>query len=267
MHRGKYGDDIIRWLGAPDTSSNLNKALKTRHPGSGQRLLQGEPYQQWKSQPRSFLWLHGIPGCGKTVLTSSVIEDLQGSQSPRPSQTLLYFYFDFTDNQKQSFENTLRSLIFQTYHQNDNAKRHLDSLYSSAYRGGQEQPSFESLQKTFTGMIGNLEEVWIVLDALDECTPRGELLAWLRSINQDFSVQVKMHLLVTSRPEQDIESAIKRYASGEQIIPIRDDLLEADIRNYVQARVREHESLSRWRGHREIQDNIEASLLEKANGM
>jgi hypothetical protein len=48
---------------------------------------------------------------------------------------------------------------------------------------------------------------------------------------------------------------------------MRDDLLETDIRNYVQARVREHEGLSRWRGYKEIQDTIEASLLEKANGM
>ncbi|KAI1856341.1 uncharacterized protein JN550_013827 [Neoarthrinium moseri] len=54
---------------------------------------------------------------------------------------------------------------------------------------------------------------------------------------------------------------------GDQIIAIRNDLLEADIRNYVQDRVREHEGLSRWRGHKEIQDKIEASLLEKANGM
>jgi hypothetical protein len=40
-----------------------------------------------------------------------------------------------------------------------------------------------------------------------------------------------------------------------------------DIRNYVQARVREHEGLSRWREHKKIQNNIEASLLEKANGI
>lgn len=205
MHIGKHGDDIMRWLGAPDISDNLNKAVKTRHPGSGQRLIQGESYQKWKSQPRSFLWLYGIPGCGKTILASTVIEDLQKIQNQSPSQTLLYFYFDFTDSRKQSFENTLRSLIWQMYHQNNNAKKHLDSLYSSVYRGGKEQPSFDSLQRTLTDMISSPEEVWIVLDALDECTSRGELLAWLRNVTQDSLIQVKMHVLVTSRPEQDIK--------------------------------------------------------------
>jgi hypothetical protein len=42
-----------------------------------------------------------------------------------------------------------------------------------------------------------------------------------------------MHLLVMSRLEQDIWSAIKRYASSEKRIPIRDDLLKMDIRNYL----------------------------------
>ncbi|KAF7520534.1 hypothetical protein G7054_g12729 [Neopestalotiopsis clavispora] len=260
----KHSDDIMQWLAPPDVTSNFNKAIKARHPGSGSRLLESKAYTMWKIGNNSFLWLHGIPGCGKTILTSTVIEDLQKSQSH--AQTLLYFYFDFTDSRKQSFENTLRSLIGQIYHQNENTPKYLKSLYSLC-RNGKVQPSFESLQRAFMKTIGGVEEVRIVLDALDECTPRGELLAWLRSINQDLSQHVNMYVLVTSRPEQDIESAIKRYANNEQIIAIRDDLLEADIRNYVQARVREHEGLSRWRGHKEIQSQIEASLLEKANGM
>jgi hypothetical protein len=44
-------------------------------------------------------------------------------------------------------------------------------------------------------------------------------------------MQVNIYLLVTSRPEQDIKGAILRYASDEKMIAIRDDLLEADIRN------------------------------------
>jgi Cdc6-like AAA superfamily ATPase len=263
----QHSSDIMQWLAPPDVSYNFNKAIKARHPGSGQRLLESKAYTTWKTGNSSFLWLYGIPGCGKTVLTSSVIEDLQRSQGQSLPHTLLYFYFDFTDSRKQSFENTLRSLVWQVYHQNEAARKHLDSLYSSACQNGKAQPNFDSLQKAFAEMIHNLKEVWIVLDALDECAPRGELLAWLRSVNQDLSLQVNMHVLVTSRPEQDIGSAIRRYASNGQMIAIRDDLLEADIRNYVQTRVREHEGLRRWRGHKEIQDQIETSLLEKANGM
>ncbi|KAH6646797.1 hypothetical protein BKA67DRAFT_496362, partial [Truncatella angustata] len=263
----KYSDDLMQWLAPPHVSFNMNKAIEARYPGSGRRLLESEAYTTWKKGDNSFLWLHGIPGCGKTILASTVIEDLQKNQSQSALQTLLYFYFDFTDSRKQLFENTLRSLVWQIYCRNENSRQHLNSLYSSTCRGGKEQPSFDSLQRTFTEMMGNLEEVWIVLDALDECETRNKLLSWIRNIAQDSSAQVNIRLLVTSRPEQDIMTAIQRHASDEQIIAISHNLLESDIRNYVQARVREHEGLSRWRGYKEIQDQIEASLLEKANGM
>ncbi|KAH8195216.1 hypothetical protein TruAng_010616 [Truncatella angustata] len=195
---------------------------------------------------------------------SDVIEDLQKNQDL--TRTLLYFYFDFTDTRKQSFENVIRSLIIQMYYRNKDAQKHLNSLYSTC-RDGKDQPSFDSLQKAFTNMIHELREVWIVLDALDECTPRIELLSWTQDLAQNYQPLSNVHILITSRPEQDIKSAIERHADNEQMIAIRDDLLEADIRNYVQARVREHEGLKRWQGRLDIQDRIEASLLDKADGM
>ncbi|KAK6212828.1 hypothetical protein LQW54_004917 [Pestalotiopsis sp. IQ-011] len=93
---------------------NQFPSIKARYPGSGRRLLESEAYTTWKTGDSSFLWLYGIPGCGKTILTSTVIEDLQKSQSL--AQALLYFYFDFTDSRKQSFENTLRLLVWQIYY-------------------------------------------------------------------------------------------------------------------------------------------------------
>lgn len=264
IRTNKHSDDIMKWLAAPDPSANLNKAIKARHKGSGKRLLESEAYISWKSGQNSFLWLYGIPGCGKTILTSTIIEDLQNNQGS--SQTLLYFYFDFTDSRKQSFENTIRCLVSQMYYQNENAQKHLDTLYL-ACRGGTDEPRCDSLQKTFSNMSDEIGEIWIVLDALDECTSRTELLSWLRDLAQNSQPQTNIHLLVTSRSEEDIKSSIKRYADNGHIIAIRNDLLEADIRNYVQVRVREHEGLSRWREKPDIQDKIEASLLEKADGM
>ncbi|KAH6658355.1 hypothetical protein BKA67DRAFT_512547, partial [Truncatella angustata] len=259
----KHFDDILKWLTPPNVSTNFNKAIKARHKGSGQRLLESESYLTWKNGQNSFLWLYGIPGCGKTILASTVIEDLQNNRNP--SQTF-YFYFDFTDSRKQSFENTLHSLVSQIYHRNENAQKHLDSLYSSC-RNGKDQPSIDFLYKIFTSMIRELGEAWIVLDALDECTLRSELLSWMRDLAQKSHPETIVHLLVTSRPEQDIKAAIERHANNEQMIAIRSDLLEADIQNYVSARVREHDGLRRWQGRPCIQDKIEASLVEKANGM
>ncbi|KAH8587961.1 hypothetical protein B0O99DRAFT_694005 [Bisporella sp. PMI_857] len=262
MHIDKHFKDVTKWLAAPNGSGNQQKAINARYKGSGRRFIEGEAYIKWKKQHQSFLWVHGIPGCGKTILTSTVIEDLQMSQECSPA--LLYFYFDFTDAQKQSFENAIRSFIDQLYFKCDSVQKHLESVYYSC-ENGKRQPSIDSLRKAFANMIHEAGEVWIVLDALDECKPRKELLSWIKDHFQ--SSQAKVHLLITSRPEQDIKSAVERYASNEEMIDIRGDLIEGDICSYVRARVRAREGLSRWQQRPDIQGEIETALLEKAHGM
>ncbi|KAH8598616.1 ankyrin repeat-containing domain protein [Bisporella sp. PMI_857] len=263
MCTDKHLENVTKWLAAPDGSSNLTKAINARHKESGRWLIEGEAYVKWKSHHQSsFLWLHGIPGCGKTILTSTVIEDLQANQKCSPA--LLYFYFDFADAQKLSFENTVCSFIEQLYFKCEGARKHLETVYHSC-ENGRRQPSMDSLRKTFANMIYEAGEVWVVLDALDECRSRKELLSWIKDCFQ--SSQAKVHLLATSRPEQDIKSAVERYASDEEIIAIRGDLIKGDIRSYVESRVREHEGLSRWQQRPDIQGEIEATLLERANGM
>jgi hypothetical protein len=119
-------------------------------------------------------------------------------------------------------------------------------------------------------MIEQVKEVWVVVDALDECStrkgrPTEGLLLWIRDL---LNVgQRNSHLLVTSRPEQDIKSGLSGLAYDEDIVPIQSDLISDDIRRYIHTRVREGDDLKRWRDRPDIQDEIETRLIQKANGM
>ena len=117
----------------------------------------------WQKQRNSFLWLHGTPGCGKTVLSSTIIKELQDNSS-----ILLYFYFDFNDIHKQTFEGTVRSLIRQLYIKLNGNWKQLNSLFASSAEG-QQQATIEVLYRTLLDGIKQMEEIWIVFDALDEC--------------------------------------------------------------------------------------------------
>ncbi|KAG9230959.1 hypothetical protein BJ875DRAFT_339163, partial [Amylocarpus encephaloides] len=55
----------------------------------------------------------GIPGCGKTILSSTVTEDILNTYANDPGIVVAYFYFDFTDKEKQKSELMVRSLISQ----------------------------------------------------------------------------------------------------------------------------------------------------------
>jgi Cdc6-like AAA superfamily ATPase len=228
--------------------------------------LESAAFAEWKIRRNSFLWLYGIPGCGKTILSSTIVQHLE---STLPSQPLLYFFFTFTEPDKQLLESMIRSLIGQLYYKREDAQKQIHSLFS-ACEDGHRQPTTDSLSTTFLQVIQQVGEVWIVLDALDEClTRKGKrtegILSWMRDLLS--SKERNIHVLMTSRPEQDIEMEVRQWARRHDIVSIQGDGVADDIRAYIHTRIREDDDLKRWRSHPDVQDEIEAILMDKAAGM
>lgn len=266
LHLDSRQQNVMKWLSSPDSLINYDEALKQRHQGSGLWFLHHSIFTQWKTRPNSFLWLYGIPGCGKTIISSAIIENLDRNISQ--SRVLLYFYFNFNDTSKQSLESMIRSLISQLFHKREDTRKHLDSLFSSC-NDGDRQPTTESLCKSLLLMIQQTDEVWIVLDALDECrTRKGTetegLLSWMKGL---LSVPRNAHLLITNRHEEDIESALIKWASSEDMMCIQSKLVTDDIREYVYDRTRKGDGFRRWQSWPKVQKEIETSLVEKVDGM
>ncbi|KAL5047116.1 nucleoside phosphorylase domain-containing protein [Aspergillus fruticulosus] len=255
-------DKIKKWLAAPDPSTNLNEAQKKHHEGTGSWFLESELFGQWKSGERQHLWLHGNPGCGKTVLSAAVIGHL--NQQHGLSHAVLNFFFDFTDADKQSLDKLLRSLIAQLYSRCENTREELNKLFSSC-EDGHRQPTYESLFTTFIQMANYVSKIQIVIDALDECKTRKDLLWWMEDLAR--SGHAGLHFLVTSRKEEDIESELKRLLHQGNIISIQQDPVNRDIQLYVHRRLQNDRGFERWRTAPAVQDEIETELMEKANGM
>lgn len=257
-----YHQKVIRdWLSAPDPSTNYANALERRHEGTGLWFIQGEDLERWKRQPNSFLWLHGIPGCGKTVLSSTVIGHLR--DNIEPDRALLYFYFDFDDPRKQTLENMLRSLTSQLYQEKPEARSPLDHLWTS-HRNVSQDLSRESLSAVLLGMLRKVKDTSIVLDALDESSTKSALLSWLQSIHE---IDCPVRVLITSRTEEVIESALQSWIRPENRISIQVHNIDRDIRAYISHTVRNGKELQRWRNRPDVQDEIESELVGKAEGM
>ncbi|KAF3132923.1 hypothetical protein TWF594_009432 [Orbilia oligospora] len=254
--------DIYRWLSPPDSSTNYNAAIKEHLQGSGLWFIESSEFSEWKRQRNSLLWLHGIPGCGKTILSSIIITHLKQIYSNQ----LLYFYFDYKDVDKQSLEGMLRGLISQLYYRSRRSSGVLESCFAS-YHDGKDQPTCQSLRMTFLSMAEKTGEIWLVLDALDECNreKRKELMLWINEINAR-SEERNIHLLITSRPEADIESEVRKCITESCIISIRSELISEDIDAYIKCRVAGDTEFSRWKSRVE-QTEIEDVLARKANGM
>ncbi|KAL9134056.1 MAG: hypothetical protein Q9175_004768 [Cornicularia normoerica] len=253
---------IIEWLAAPDPSTNYNRALKDRNPKTGSWFIESSAYADWKVTPRSFLWLYGIPGCGKTILSSTILQNVLEQYHAKPTSAVLYFYFDFNDAEKQRHEKMIRSLICQLSMYC--AVSVLQNLHSSCL-SGRRQPTWEVLLNTLRQMTASLEDIYIILDALDECAERDELLTDLEEIVS--WEDANLHVLTTSRRKKDIEEALTLLSDERNRIGIQSALVNADIRTYTHDRLQIDRKLRRWLKRPEVQLEIEDTLMKKADGM
>ncbi|KAJ8122865.1 hypothetical protein ONZ43_g1044 [Nemania bipapillata] len=62
--------DILRWVSREPYLQYHKRERETFLEGTGQWLISNSVFQKWKDESASsFLWLHGIPGSGKSKLT------------------------------------------------------------------------------------------------------------------------------------------------------------------------------------------------------
>lgn len=231
--------------------------------GTGQWFLHSDTYSTWKNERNSFLWLNGIPGCGKTILSSCIVEDMKKISDA--SHGILYFYFDFNDVEKQYLGKCIRSLVHQLYHKREDIRKQVDALYSYRDDPGP-LPDDEPLLTLLENTLKKDGEYWIIFDALDECHTRNDdsprkLLPWIDRLR---NMNLNIHILVTSRPEQDITAAIERWASGQNIIYLESNLIADDIIAYITAKTKQ---IHRWQERPDVREHIETFLSRKANGM
>ena len=209
-----------------------------------------------------------MPGSGKTVLSSTIIKDLK--KSNRKKCPVVFFFFDFNDMRKQSLDNAIRSLVIQMHKCNEETEEVAQSLYW-AHGNGQDPPSSESLHNSFIDMIRAKGEVYLVLDALDECPrqapirQREKVLQWVQELCQAAIDQ--LHILVTSRLEPDIRNALRRCISQSVWISLDSATVSEDINLYIQNRIQSDDGLAQWRDRMAIRKEIESTLSQRANGM
>ncbi|KAK2801686.1 hypothetical protein FQN51_005230 [Onygenales sp. PD_10] len=251
--------EIRRWLDGPDPSENFNQAIKNRYDGTGRWFVEGKQYQRWKNDASSFIWLYGIPGCGKTILSSTVIQDLE-----RQGKVVAYFYFDFKDSQKQTPILLIKSSILQLCQPNRRIPPAIETLFSSC-ANGEKSPSLDELLHVLRETIQELPESYVVIDALDECVYRDDLMDVLNTIC-GWGLG-NLHLLATSRKERDIERCFEELVAPENAICLQTKVVDVDIRHYVAHILDTRRKFEKWRKDGNLRREIETALMQKSKGM
>ncbi|KAF8507626.1 hypothetical protein JB92DRAFT_3198641, partial [Gautieria morchelliformis] len=213
-------------------------------------------FKEWRVAPHSFLWLHGIPGAGKTILCSTIIEELSLHCRSDPSLAIAFFYFDF--NNKDTLPNVvLRSLIKQLSVR-ANSFQVLASLFA---RDEPRALGQEELMNTLKSIVKGYQTVYIVFDALDECPERSRFLEAIEEIN-DWKLDT-LHLMATSRKERDIEETLGGLIS--HAVYMHESLVDGDIRVHV-SRTLDDDRRFRMCSAEE-KEMVKTTLINGAHGM
>ncbi|KAH8980689.1 hypothetical protein EDB92DRAFT_1820498 [Lactarius akahatsu] len=258
------------WLSPADPSTNHNIARKAQHKGTTVWFFQGSIFIEWKSTG-SLLWIHGKPGSGKSVICSSVVQDIM-ALCEAGSAIMAYFYFDFRDLKKQTRHDLLLSLVFQLSTRSSPCCDVLHHVYTT-HEDGTRQPSDDTLKECLKEMLRLLGHgpTFIVLDALDECpdspgipSPRHEVLELVKEL-VDLGLD-GLHICATSRPEVDIRVVLDPLASRS--ISLHNQTgQQTDITGYVRNVVNSSPSTAMRRWRADDRNLVIETLTERADGM
>jgi hypothetical protein len=152
------------------------------------------------------------------VISEKTVED--------PSTALAYFYCDGnypeTQEARYVFGRLIRDLLTHR-----SVRECIERL-----RGLRESHSMDSETLLLRGLLSMLQwisnsvdRMYIIIDGLDECKERKELLALLRQLSAP-----NLHVLVTSRPETDIRKAFE----GKPCLEMLEDAVQHDIATHIE---------------------------------
>jgi hypothetical protein len=199
--------------------------------------------------------------------SSAVIENIKELQKAGKA-TLAYFYFDFNDDKKTNLDNALRSLLTQLAARSD---RYCDILSDVYDNNDGSTPGIDEMITCIEEIFEQPDQVpvYIILDALDECSNTGEIPSARRRV-LDFLERLvdprlsNLHLCVTSRPEDDIRSALQ----GFRTISIQEQMgQKEDIDQYIKDMVYAKSDTLMRRWDNKTKNKVVDALTEKADGM
>ncbi|KAJ7271001.1 ankyrin repeat-containing domain protein [Mycena rebaudengoi] len=248
-------DKIIEWLSPLNFFARHDDIFRTRQEGTGRWFLEDSRFKNWLLSTGESIWCLGIPGAGKTVLTSIVVDYLRNNFQGN-NTGVAAVYLNHKESEAQSPSDILASLWWQLA-----SERLISPLVQQLYQKHQNRrtrPSLDEVRKIFHSIVAEYSRVFVVVDALDEYPEahRHILLDALAVMGGSVS------LMLTSRPN------IAPEAFFPTALVLEISAKDEDIRCYVKAQIQNSFRLSKHvRVRPELHKEIETKIAKNADGM
>ncbi|KAJ5249441.1 hypothetical protein N7524_011757 [Penicillium chrysogenum] len=171
-------------------------------------ILDNEQFKEWQeNQSSRLLWIRGDPGKGKTMLLCGIIDEF--TRSPEDNTNISFFFCQATDVRINNATAVLRGLIYSLVAKQPSLISHVRRRYDQAGKAlFEDTNAWNALSKIFTNILNDptLQNTYLVIDALDECTTGLSFL--LDLIIQESSAHSHVKWIVSSRNWLGIEDRL-----------------------------------------------------------
>ncbi|KAJ6563631.1 hypothetical protein DFH09DRAFT_478332 [Mycena vulgaris] len=253
-HESAERDKIIEWFSPLNFFLRQADIFSSREPGTGQWFLEHELFKKWKTGSTKMLWCPGMPGSGKTVLSSIVVNDLRAHLDSQNTGVAV-LYLNHKETEAQAPSNLLaglwRQLIFE---------KPISSVYQlyAKHREQRTRPSLADTDSVLRSIVSEYSRVFIIADALDEY-PEALRHALLRRFS---AFGPTVNLMLTSRHHINILPICESYDTLE--VRANAD----DIREYVDAQILKFSRLAKHlKNCPDLKEEIETKIVQGSDGM
>ena len=258
----KTADKIARWIAPVNPEATHRKACKAHQKGTGTWFLHGE-FALWKNgPPKTVLCLSGKSGAGKTVMTSSAIEDIRSLVSQDETIGMTFFYCAFNDAASQEPVNILGSLLADLSRSKpglllDFEPEFRQSKQSKSANGPKLEDIEDQLRRSFRGF----SKVYILVDAVNESKNYQAVISSLARLFEKATNNV--YIMLTSIDDV-IDEDLKRFPEIVKVRMARHAIMR-DIEAFVEASLQNITNLRRLKSS--IKNEILTTLITGSQGM
>lgn len=233
---------MFSWISNIDYSSKHEHFRDQRVHGTGQWFWNHTQYNIWRSsQSSTILLLHGIAGCGKTILTSALVEKLREERRQNVYQgPIAYFYCRDDENEAQlrKTHEILCNVVKQLARSEPKARDILMAEFERRRTICDQEGSYMTRPRAKDCEYIIIEmtratAITIVIDGLDEVadTDRSEILDVLSNIKSSSRSVAK--IFATSRDHNQVLSSLSEAIQ----IRIQSDDNKDDLENFTRLRI------------------------------
>ncbi|KAF5576103.1 ankyrin repeat [Fusarium pseudoanthophilum] len=246
--------EILEWLTPVNYGPQQSDNFSQRQKGTGEWLLSSKEFQDWVETGKT-LFCPGVPGAGKTIITSIVINELTARFGDDDTVGIAYIYGNYRRFEEQKLDHLLKSLLKQLVQGQSSMPASLKALYDK-HKVSKTRASVEEVSVAIHFIAGLYSRVFIVIDALDELKETSGCRN--RFLEEIFKLQTQCaaKTFATSRFIPEITEVFK----GDTTIEILAH--DEDVRSFLDSKISQSGKLLQT--HR---DMIKTEIAKSVDGM